>query len=220
MARNVFISIGGFLGGDIVGQSISGMRGVDGSGGACEEKRKLAAFDRLQSSLPGNIDVLKGDRWGVVVRADDNIVPLIRTEVSGAVLKISAAGSFSTRTPIRLTLTVAGDFPDADILGSGDLTFLGVDQKHLAVNLQGSGDAYLSGAVEKLDLKVMGSGDVHAERLLSKDLKVSLMGSGDIDAHAGESVDIALMGSGDVRVSGSPSKVRSSALGSGDVTVR
>jgi len=220
MARNVFISIGGFLGGNIVSQSISRMKAAEGSGTAGQEKRDLAAFDRLQSSIPGDVDVLKGDHWSVAVRADDNIVPLIKTDVSGGVLKVSAAGSFSTRTPIRLAVTVAGDFPDADLLGSGDLTFLGVDQKHLAVNLQGSGDAYLSGSVEKLDLKIMGSGDVHAERLLSKDLKVSLMGSGNIEAHASESVDIALMGSGDVKVSGSPPKVRSSALGSGDVTVR
>jgi 2-keto-4-pentenoate hydratase/2-oxohepta-3-ene-1,7-dioic acid hydratase in catechol pathway len=46
------------------------------------------------------------------------------------------------------------------------------------------------------------------------------MGSGDIEASASEKVSVTLMGSGDVVVSGSPKKVSSSNLGSGDVSIR
>lgn len=217
---NVFINIGGFFGRNVVSQSISGVKGIEGSGSAGEETRDLAAFDRLQSSIPGDIEVRRGDRASITVRADDNIVPLIKTDIGGGVLKVSASGSFSTRTPIRLMVTVPGDFPDVDLLGSGDLAMAEIDQKSLSVNLQGSGDVHLSGSVTSLDFKLMGSGDVNARRLSSRDLTISLMGSGDIDAHATDSVNVSLMGSGDVNVSGSPLKVRTSALGSGDVTIR
>ncbi|NTF17962.1 DUF2807 domain-containing protein [Agrobacterium rubi] len=219
MARNVFINIGGFIGGKF-NQSTSGTTGVEGSGSGREETRDLSAFDRLQSSIPGDIEVRRGEKSSIVIRADDNIVPLIKTDVSGGTLKVSASGSFSTRTPIRVLLTVAGEFPDTDLTGSGDVVMAEINQKSVSINVQGSGDVHLSGTVEKLDIKVMGSGDVHAKRLQSKDLTISLMGSGDVDAHATESVNVSLMGSGDVNVTGSPTKVRSSAMGSGDVTVR
>jgi hypothetical protein len=222
----VFTSIGGFV---ISGsnnvfingrQIIGGGGGIEGSGIARTDVRQVPEFGTVKSLVPGDVTIRKGDSASVTVEADDNIVPIIMTEVSGGALVIAAEGSFSTRKPIRVSVTVPGRMPDLDLIGSGDIDMSGIAQERLSVNLQGSGDITLDGEVRQLELRVMGSGDVDAKRLVSENASINLMGSGDIDAHATESVSVTLMGSGDVTVSGSPKQKSSTKMGSGDVTIR
>jgi hypothetical protein len=222
-SNNIFISIGGFLGGLTIRSSGgSGNGGAKDSGVRKSEKRPSGSFDRIRSLISGDVSVRYGDADEIVVEADENIVPLIKTDIDGDVLTVSSSGSFSTSQPIKVSVTIPKDreMPDLDLIGSGDISMHGIDQADISVNLQGSGDISLSGTAGRIRLSLMGSGDIDARRLKGKEVDISLMGSGDIEASASEKVSVTLMGSGDVVVSGSPKKISSSNLGSGDVSIR
>jgi hypothetical protein len=220
VSRNIFISIGGFLG-DFTMQS-SGRGGAKDSGVRKSESRPFGSFERIRSMISGDVVVRYGDAVGIVVEADENIVPLIRTDIDDGVLTVSSSGSFSTKQPIKVSVTLPNDreMPDLDLIGSGDIAMHGIDQAELAVSLQGSGDIDVSGKARRVSLSLKGSGDIDARRLKAEEADITLMGSGDIEASASEKVSVSLMGSGDVVVVGSPKKVNSSKLGSGDVSIR
>lgn len=211
---NVFWSLGGWA------KAPSGVTSVTGSGKKSTERRDLKPFTRLKATFAGDVDVVLGHEFSVAIEADDNILPLITTEISGETLSISANGSFSTRGPIRVAVTVARGLVSADLSGSGDLSVSAISSDEFTLNLKGSGDVSLEGTVDKLEIALKGSGDVEAGKLVSRDLTVDLAGSGDVRAHATEKVSVNLRGSGDVVVTGSPRDMRSSVRGSGDLTIR
>lgn len=219
---NIFINIGGFLGGFVSSSAGAWKDGVKDSGTRKAETRPAGRFNSVKSLIPGDVSIRYGDEGGIVVEADENIVPLIRTEVVDDILMISTGGSFSTQQPLKVSVTIHKDreMPDLDLVGSGDIAMHGIDQAELAISLQGSGDIVVSGRARRIKLSLLGSGDIDARRLKGEEADISLMGSGDIEASATDKVSVTLMGSGDVVVVGSPKKVNSSNLGSGDVSIR
>lgn len=219
---NIFINIGGFLGG-FVSRSAGGRKdGVKDSGTRKAETRSSGRFSSVKTLIPGDVSIRYGDENWIVVEADENVVPLITTEIIDDALIIFTSGSFSTQQPLKVSVTIHKDreMPDLDLVGSGDISMHGIDQAELAISLQGSGDIVVSGRARRIRLSLVGSGDIDARRLKAEEADISLMGSGDIEASASEKVSVNLMGSGDVAVAGSPKKVNSSNLGSGDVSIR
>lgn len=218
---NIIISIGGFLGG-IVSRSAGRNGSLKDSGTRKAESRPVGRFSSVKSLIPGDVNIRYGDEDGIVVEADENIVPLLKTEVIDDVLTISTTGSFSTQQPLKVSVTIQNDreMPDLDLVGSGDIAMHGVDQAELAVSLHGSGDIVVCGRAKRVSLSLVGSGDIDARRLKGEEADIRLMGSGDVEASASEKVSVTIMGSGDVVVVGAPKKVNSSNLGSGDVSIR
>jgi hypothetical protein len=71
---------------------------VQGSGVTAVQERLLRDFRGIETDGLINIDVELGDDWFVEVSADDNILPLIATEVRGATLHFSTRGSYSAES--------------------------------------------------------------------------------------------------------------------------
>src|SRR5690349_10486914 len=67
-----------------------------GSGHAVSVLHKTGRFSVVEVAGAANAVVRVGAKTRVVVRGDDNIVPLVRTEVSGGRLVISERGSYTT----------------------------------------------------------------------------------------------------------------------------
>lgn len=195
---------------------------VTDSGRTKTETRPLGRFSAVKTNLSSDVSIRHGDEDGIVVNADENILPLIRTVIIGDDLVIFTSGRFSTQQPLKVSVTIKTGvaMPDLNLSGSGELTMHGIDQEEIAINLRGSGDVSVSGRVSRTRLSLNGSGDIDARRLKSEEADISLTGSGDIEASATEKVSIKLAGSGDVTVVGSPKKVSSSNHGSGDVSIR
>src|SRR3972149_4737171 len=79
-------------------RSVTGQ--VQGSGNAANEKRTGGDFDQIR--LEGAIDcvVSVGKPASIEVRADDNLLALIETEIEGKTLVVSARKSFCSKNPI------------------------------------------------------------------------------------------------------------------------
>jgi hypothetical protein len=206
-----------------------------GSGTSATETRTVTGFTKI--SLEGAMDVFvtQGANESVRIEADDNLLKLITTDVSGGELELSSSESIDPVTPIKVYITarsldglsIAGsgkivtetpfttkDF-DASIAGSGDIQ-ANVIAEQIDASIAGSGNVILKGSTNSASVSVAGSGDVRGFDLAAKSASVDIAGSGDCEISASEQLTGNIMGSGSIYYKGDP-KVMRSIMGSGDI---
>ena len=114
-ARWVLVAILGFvLGGmtvallyhvDVFGDT-SGST-TSGSGVAATQSRELPAFDGVELAGGNNVVIRVGGKQSVVVKADDNLLSHVTTEVQAGTLVIgNTPGSLETKSPMSVVVTV------------------------------------------------------------------------------------------------------------------
>lgn len=209
-------------------------RGVEGSGNRVAQVRDIPEFDRV--SISGDFEVLIVAGTATVLRleGDDNLLPLLETEVDGGTLRIRprrsirpmdrvlieigtprlAAVETSGSSDMRVTGVRSPAF-NASVSGSGSVHAEGSFGR-LTTSVTGSGNVVGKGEAETIAVRVSGSGDVDLLAVRARSAEVDGSGSGDVAVHATERLDVSLSGSGDVRYAGTPA-VRSSTSGSATV---
>lgn len=214
-----------------------GANTVKGSGIVKTESRNVSGFSSIAVSIPANVTIVQGDAEGVVLEADDNILPLIETVIEDRALQIrfrEKNQSVKTST-LKLTInaksvegiTVAGSgdvhaailrspILKARISGSGDVNIGNLEADSLIVSVAGSGNFTASGKAKNVEVRIAGSGDLKIGKLEANTVKVSVAGSGDATVWAKETLNVSVAGSGDVRYYGD-AKVSQSVAGSGSV---
>jgi len=197
---------------------------VRGSGEMEMEEREVSGFNELYFSGIGSIIIVQGDKESLRVEADDNIIGLIETEVSGNELHIGFKRGFNIvpTAKVKFYLTVVdlerielsglGDI-DCDqfetdglefrISGSGNIDF-DLEAKTLDTHVSGLGDINLSGKVDSQKIQISGSGKYDAEDLESKDCEVGLSGLGSATVNVSGDLEIDISGVGNVYYTGSP----------------
>jgi hypothetical protein len=190
---------------------------ISGSGRAATETRDVKGFASVELALPGRMEIVQGDKEGVTITADDNLVREIETVVERDALRIRFRRGLNVRTqaPIRVTLH-AKALQGIALAGSGDVLAPSLSARDLAVRISGSGDVQLGGRSESLHVRISGSGDVKAARFETQRAQVSIAGSGGVTLWAKQSLEVSVAGSGDVRYYGDPTVAKKIA-GSGSV---
>ena len=214
---------------------------VVGSNNIITQEKQLSAYDRIE--VLGSYDVIftDGEVGKIKIKAPDNILPLIQTEVSDGLLKIGAEKNRNkVKEPIIIYVPVDSRLKQVDIKGSADISTeknletkalnvgiygsgdarLAVDVSSLALEVVGSGDIRVSGRAKNLSIDINGSGDVEVPNLKAEKAVIKVNGSGDVSAYVTEDLDVSIAGSGDVTIKGNPKKVKQKINGSGGVNVK
>ena len=214
---------------------------VVGSNNIITQEKQLSAYDRIE--VLGSYDVIftDGEVGKIKIKAPDNILPLIQTEVSDGLLKIGAEKNrYKVKEPIIIYVPVDSRLKQVDIKGSADIyseknletkvlnvgiygsgdARLAVDVSSLALEVVGAGDIRVSGRAKDLSIDISGSGDVDTSKLTAEKAAISISGAGDVSAYVTEDVDVSIAGAGDVTVKGNPKKVKQKINGSGGVNVK
>lgn len=218
---------------------------VSGSGKAATELRTLPPFQGVALSGSMDLVVRQGGTQSVELKADDNLLPYLETEVtgSGADAKLHVRWkrgvSINTRTDARISVTVpqltslaasgSGDMvvepfetPSLKIRvsGSSDTRLQKLTTADLQISISGSGDVDGAGSATKLKISVAGSGDIKLRELKSDEVSVTIAGSGDASVHADKALEVRIAGSGDVTYTGNAATVSAKVAGSGSVNKR
>jgi hypothetical protein len=189
---------------------------VEGNGVLTRDQRVIAPVPALEVNGTITVDVRVGPATKLVVEADSNLLPFIRTELRGDRLVIEQERSFRTNHPVRVTYTV----PRLAVVrhnGSGRMSVLDLNGAPLVVEERGSGSVLLTGRVASFDAVLNGSGSIDATTLQSGGGSVTVNGSGRVVAGRvqGERVTATLNGSGQLRVTGEVRNLAARANGSG-----
>jgi len=191
------------------------LRGVEGSGVIVEEKREVKDFHSLRISGGYELAVAVGPEESLIIKGDDNLLPLITTVVEDGVLILKSKKAISPKSPIRLTVS-AKTLKSLKLSGSAAGAVTGLQTPEFAVACSGSCRLTLSGKADVLDIDVSGSGKIDAAALPATSARVDISGSGEADLTVSESLKVKISGSGTVRYAGAP-KVEQSVSGSGRI---
>lgn len=170
------------------------------------------------------------------IETDDNIYPLLRTEVKDGTLHIYSTENISPTKFIiyansstleylgvsgSMKATLKGkletSFLDIYISGSGNITAEDLVCGTLRTKVSGSGDFYVKGKASKVDSRISGSGKIVAADLVADTVSCSVSGSGDFFVTAKNYLNVSISGSGNVKYKGEP-RIEQSISGSGKVS--
>lgn len=213
---------------------------IKGNGIEKTELRKIKDYESI--TLKGSFDVILTDKiqGEIQIIAEENIIPLIQTNLFGKNLELSIKPNLSlsfkkanvyvpSKGIHQITLIGSGDIKSTENLntktfhihlkGSGNIELEKLKTDKTIINLEGSGDIVLKGTSKDIEIKLKGSGDVSASDFITQNANVELLGSGNIKVQSKESFSGHLKGSGNIRVKGSPSKISKNTQGSGEISI-
>jgi len=192
--------------------------GERGSGVMATETRDVSGFNEIDLNGSARVSVAVTGTESLTVEAEDNILPLLTTEVTNGRLELGAKQSISPTREIVYTITVVS-LKAIAVSGSGSVMATDIDGQAFDVDISGSGIVMPSGVSESLDLSISGSGVFEGEALVSVTGTVSVSGSGEAVVNVTDDLDVQVSGSGNVQYFGDPG-VSVSISGSGDVSKR
>lgn len=183
-----------------------GAGAVSGSGIVETERQPAVGVRHVNYSAPGKLTVVLGDKEELVIKADDNIIPLFDIEIVGDTLNISVdeETALKPKKAIEFALTV-NTLSGAELTGSGDISVPDLSGERLTMMLTGSGDlrtGTLKG--DLIQVESEGSGKVETGKLEADIVKILSRGSGLIKVKRVEAqgLDSAIGGSGNISVVG------------------
>jgi len=189
---------------------------VKGSGRVVSERREISGFNSVDLAGSMDVEVTHSDTFKCTLRGDDNILPLIVTDIREQRLCISTRQSYSTRQRL-VVLLEAPEITEVALNGSGDINMTGVTRDRIVLRIAGSGNIVASGTAQQVDAEVSGSGDLKLGGLVAEKVKAVITGSGDADVWAKQSLHAMVNGSGDIIYSGNPEKLQTHLNGSGHI---
>jgi hypothetical protein len=193
--------------------------GVAGSGHVRTETRNVRGFDAVELSRIGSLAIRQSDVDSLQVQADDNILPLVTSDVAGETLRLGIQpGTTIDPTTLRYLVTVQR-LRGVSVSGVGDVAATGVDSPLVSVDLSGAGHLTLSGRVASQTVRLSGTGSYDGSNLASLDAHVAVSGTGSALVDASRTLDAEISGAGSVEYLGNP-RVTQSVSGTGIVRRR
>lgn len=203
---------------DVQVKSVFSGSTVVGDGRLAQDTRAVGSVSSINVSGPLDVTVRIGATPSLEVAADGNLLPMIRTEVTGGVLRMWVEGSVRSANRLRVNYTVPS-LTEVHASGSGSLVIGDLNGAPLTFRKSGSGSVVLGGRVSRLDFQHNGSGQVLASALDTGDARVSLSGSGamSLGQVTGATMTVNADGSGSLQARGAVASLKAQANGSGGI---
>jgi len=211
---------------------------IKGNGTIITKTRMVSDYDKIAVAGSFDVKLLKGIEGVISVKADENLMEYIVTEVENGDLKIHIKKGFNIKTNKTILVTVpftdinaislagSGDVTSEDVInaselrlklaGSGNLN-LNISSKNLTSSIAGSGNINLKGNSNIFECNIAGSGNINGYELKALIATAKIAGSGNVKINAVNEIHAKSVGSGNIYYSGSPSIEKISSVGSGSI---
>lgn len=192
--------------------------GVRGSGEVTTEEREVSGFDSIVLLGSGDVIVDVDGTESLVIEAEDNILPLLTSDVRGGRLELGASENISPTEGITYTIGAAR-LEGFEIAGSGAVVATNLGCSTLDASITGSGSIDVEGGCDAIDVTIAGSGEYEGADLVAATGSVAISGSGSALVNVTDDLDVTVSGSGDVEYLGDPN-LAETISGSGSVSPR
>jgi len=191
---------------------------IVGSGILKTETRPVDHFTIIELQNAGKLTIKQTGKERLSIKTDDNLLPLLKTEVEDNKLVLKNARDHIQLKPSKdneYTIEVKS-LARLEINGAGTITAQDLDSKQMEVLLQGAATVTLEGSAGNLQLTINGAGTIHADKLTADTATVSIPGSGSVKVHVKDTLKATIFGAGSIQYSGDP-KVTKTIRGAGSV---
>ncbi len=214
------------------------VEGVDGNGNVQKQTREISRFDAIKISGAFEVFLTQGQGESLVIEADENLLPIIRTEVRGGTLIIKSEEnirnakemnvfiSFQTLEDLDLSGAVEVESQNAlnldnlKIDGSGACEImLDLTVKSMICEFSGASELELKGSAGTCVIDVSGAAEVDAYEFEVAEMEIEIGGAGDARVFVTQELEARVMGAGSIRYKGDP-KIIFHESGSGSIKKR
>lgn len=176
---------------------------VSGSGNRQKQKRDVASFNSISTDGAFEIDIVCQQPISLEIEGDDNILPLVGTEVSNNVLHIKGLGSYSVSEPIKLKISVP-NLEGIAVNGAGKIEVSGMKNEKFEIDANGAPTIRVSGETKLVDIDINGAGKIDTHKLRASKAIVDSKGVSRVDVRAVDQLDVTVSGPSHVTYEGDP----------------
>jgi len=194
-----------------------GPNAVKGSGVSASETRAVASFNAIEATGSGKLKLRVGGDEGLKITADDNVLPLIKSEVRDGVLYLTAKSGFHAKSDVVFEVS-AKTIKRLENAGTVSIDASGFNGGALELETSGVGSATLAGRVETLKIELSGVGSVDADALTADNVQADMSGVGSGKVHADKSLRASVSGIGNLTWKGAATDVSTKVGGIGRVS--
>jgi hypothetical protein len=166
---------------------------IPGSGKIVKENRSAGTFTSISTEGAFEVVVVCQKPQSIEIEGDDNILPLVTTEVSNNVLHIKNLRGYSVREPITLRISVP-TLEGVYASGAGTFEVSGLQGDKFEIDATGAPTIRASGDTKNLKVDVTGAGKIDAHRLHAARVEVDSKGVSNIEVNAAEQLDVTISG--------------------------
>ena len=149
-----------------------------GSGRLATESRAVQGFDSVSMVGVGRLIIQQAGSESLEVTAEDNILPVVRSEVRGDTLFLDFAPVSSLNPTREIVYRLAvRELNEISATGAGIIDVAGLDTERLRVRLTGASSLLASGSADRQDIEVSGASFVRAEDLRSRMVTANVSGT-------------------------------------------
>jgi hypothetical protein len=190
---------------------------ISGSGELAKETRSVDIFHSIIIDGLADVTVSQDVNQSLVVETDENLLNLLKTNVTEGVLTISFKKKNVNPTRVNITISMA-ELRELQINGDGAIRSGGdLSLDDLNVSIKGSGEVDLSGTGSSLNIDISGEGKVKAGELPVDACRVNISGEGDVEVCPNNTLHVTISGDGKVKYHGNPI-VTQNITGDGNVS--
>jgi hypothetical protein len=192
--------------------------GVRGSGVIKTETRDVPKFTSIDIGGAADLEVTAQKSQNVEIETDDNLLPLITTEVKNGTLYISNTEKISwNRGGLKVRISV-DQLNGLDLSGASKANVTGIRSDSFKLKASGASKVTLAGEASALDIDTSGASVVSAENLKSAKADVDASGACKVSVFATENIDADASGASRITYSGSPKSVNKKSSGASSVS--
>jgi hypothetical protein len=209
---------------------------VEGNGKVTEQTRDLGEFNKITVTRGMNAYISQGSETKVVIKADENLLDIIKTTVTDGTLKISCNKGirraesnkvFVTVTDLDLLKTTTGSnvfsedtlhFQTFDVKSSaGSNVKLVIEAGEINVSAAAGSNIFLNGTVKSFNVKTNSGSNVKAGDLLAETCTAKASSGANIWVNVQKSLNATVSSGGNLWYSGEPGSLNVEKSSGGNV---
>lgn len=191
------------------------------------ETRNVSGFNEVSLRGYGDISIQQGEHEGLVIEAEEEVLPTIKSEVQGQRLVLSFKSWLDYNVPklkpihYQITMkevkgisisgsgtlnaaSIQTDKCSLNLSGSGQMGINHLEAQDLEISISGSGKMELEGKVQRQDIHISGSGNLISTGLDSQESNIRISGSGQVALKVQQVLKVGISGIGQVEYIGNP----------------
>ena len=177
--------------------------GLKGSGKRVTEKRQIGSFTSISTEGAFNIEVVCQKDVGLEVEGDDNVLPLVSSEVRDNVLRLTNTKSYSVNEPVTFRIAV----PNLEAFltnGAGKVQIQGVNNDKIQISSNGAAVITVAGTTKMVGVDTNGASKIDTHNLRATHAVVDSKGASKIDLGVCDRLDVNVSGVSQVTYRGDP----------------
>jgi Putative auto-transporter adhesin, head GIN domain len=176
---------------------------VRGSGKRIVQKRDIGDFKAITTEGAFEVRVVCQKGTSLELEGDDNVLPVISSEVSSGILRLKSLRNFSVSEPIVVRVSVP-NLEGLNVAGAGKIDVDGMNNERFEIDANGTPTIRVAGVTKVLDISSNGASKIDTHKLDASRAVVESNGVSKIDLDVKDQLDVTINGPSQVTYDGNP----------------